>query len=117
MAKKKPDGTQRAAVREEQDLAAIRKSGVSPFEIHDNGAGAVTRRSGSSITGGKKPGKPGRWAPPFKKKEKYAMAGDDGREEWDLQPGEKTLWYDRFLLFLNMGPKRTKQGAFNQWRA
>lgn len=37
-------------------------------------------------------------------------------DPWEMQPGEKSLWYDRFLLYLNMGPKRTKQGAFNQWR-
>jgi hypothetical protein len=36
---------------------------------------------------------------------------------WDQQPGEKALWFERFVMYLQMGTKRTKMGVYNQVRA
>src|SRR5258708_25603986 len=35
----------------------------------------------------------------------------DEQDPWERQESEPTLWYDRFLVFLRMGPSRTKLGA------
>lgn len=36
---------------------------------------------------------------------------DDEQLPWEWQDGEPNLWYDRFLVYLRMGPSRTKLGA------
>lgn len=36
---------------------------------------------------------------------------DDLSQAWERQEGEDTMWYDRFLVFLRMGPSRTMLGA------
>lgn len=36
---------------------------------------------------------------------------DEQDMPWERQEGEDTMWYDRFLVFLRMGPARTMLGA------
>lgn len=31
---------------------------------------------------------------------------------WDRKPDEPSKWYERFLIYMNMGPSRTIQGAY-----
>lgn len=39
------------------------------------------------------------------------MSENEQDYPWERQEGEDTMWYDRFLVFLRMGPARTKLGA------
>lgn len=35
---------------------------------------------------------------------------------WDQQPGEPTLWYDRFEMYRFQGTRRTMMGLYNEYR-
>jgi hypothetical protein len=41
-----------------------------------------------------------------------ATAVDEFSKSWDQLPDEPDLWYKRFMIFRDMGPERTIQGAF-----
>lgn len=39
---------------------------------------------------------------------------DEQGQVWERQEGEDTMWYDRFFVFLRMGPSRTLLGAVHE---
>ena len=43
------------------------------------------------------------------------MTNDSSPKPWQPQPEEPPEWYNRFHIFLNMGPSRTLAAAYREW--
>ncbi len=43
------------------------------------------------------------------------MTDDTSPKPWDQQPDEPLVWYNRFHIYLTLGPSRSFTAAFHEW--